>query len=340
MSLPASAPGRIAFFDNARGLLIGLVVLGHTLEAFRFHFDPDAALFIAYKWIYLFHIPAFALAAGFFASDRLDSKLLRSTALRCALPYCIFQLVYTFAHNQLSGAWPRSYSLLSPYWVLWFLVSLAGWRLALPAVLRLPHPLAWAFAGGLAIGYWVDDGRTLSVSRTLVFFPFFVLGYQLREEHFVRLRAAGWRAVAVIVLIGAAWAVSELGPLLKPPLLHGRVGYARLGYDGLFAMLPRLASYLTALVVGAALFAWVPRQRTFLATWGERSLYVFILHGLAVRLLGWWGWLETGWSQSAQSVLLLFVAVGLTAVLASEPVRRLTRPLIEPEWMWQRLRQS
>ena len=67
--------------------------------------------------------------------------------------------------------------MATPYWLLWYLLSLAGWRLLLPVFARLKRPLTFAVALAVAVGCASEVGYYLSLSRTLVFFPMFVLGW-------------------------------------------------------------------------------------------------------------------------------------------------------------------
>ncbi|WP_395966755.1 acyltransferase family protein, partial [Brevundimonas diminuta] len=65
---PAAKP-RIAVWDNARFLLIVLVVIGHAISTVR----TDSQLgFALYAYIYLFHMPAMILLSGMFS--RPDSS--------------------------------------------------------------------------------------------------------------------------------------------------------------------------------------------------------------------------------------------------------------------------
>src|SRR3954464_14782208 len=66
---------RDAFFDNAKFLLITLVVIGHTLTTLTSKSDGARA---AYYWIYAFHMPAFIIVAGYFAQQAtFDDKRAR-----------------------------------------------------------------------------------------------------------------------------------------------------------------------------------------------------------------------------------------------------------------------
>src|SRR3954453_4695933 len=81
-------PSRDPFFDNAKLLLVTLVVVGHAWTLM-----PDApASFPAYAFLYSWHVPAFVIVTGYlsrgFTCDRAGlHKLLRTVVA----PYLVFE---------------------------------------------------------------------------------------------------------------------------------------------------------------------------------------------------------------------------------------------------------
>ena len=72
------------FFDNARAILIFLVVLGHLLQPYT---SEDKFLQALYLLIYSFHMPTFLFISGYFAKN-LDKpnyleKLQKITSSLC-----------------------------------------------------------------------------------------------------------------------------------------------------------------------------------------------------------------------------------------------------------------
>ncbi|MFV0414475.1 MAG: hypothetical protein ACK5L3_14650 [Oscillospiraceae bacterium] len=61
---------RSCYFDNAKFLLILLVVAGHGMELLGGRFI-DAA----YKLVYLFHMPAFVVILGYFSKTQSAAKM-------------------------------------------------------------------------------------------------------------------------------------------------------------------------------------------------------------------------------------------------------------------------
>ncbi len=82
------ATSRDSYFDNAKFLLIFLVVFGHIIRSY-IH-DNDALLHI-YKFIYTFHMPAFILISGYFAKGFNRHGYVKKIAWKLIVPYLIFQ---------------------------------------------------------------------------------------------------------------------------------------------------------------------------------------------------------------------------------------------------------
>ena len=127
---------RDAFFDNARFLLMAAVVFGHAIEPLT---GQSRALAATYTWLYAFHMPLFVFIAGHFAHASLR---IRPLFTRLLLPYVLLQFAYTWFGHVVHKTPEWSLHLLTPDWILWFLLSLLWWRLFLPLWLRLPQPFA------------------------------------------------------------------------------------------------------------------------------------------------------------------------------------------------------
>src|SRR5699024_53133 len=83
---------RNAYFDNAKVILIFLVVFGHLIQPF---ISASSELNTLYLWIYTFHMPAFIFLAGFFAKGSGNKEYIINLAKKLLIPYIFFQLLYT-----------------------------------------------------------------------------------------------------------------------------------------------------------------------------------------------------------------------------------------------------
>nr|MCX3330604.1 acyltransferase family protein [Bacillus pacificus] len=75
---------RDSYFDNAKFLLIFLVVFGHILRSF---INDNEFMLYLYKFIYTFHMPAFILVSGFFAKGFKRSGYVKKLAVKLIIPY-------------------------------------------------------------------------------------------------------------------------------------------------------------------------------------------------------------------------------------------------------------
>jgi fucose 4-O-acetylase-like acetyltransferase len=276
--------------DNLRGVLLLLVGVGHGLEPLL---GSSPAARAAYSALYLFHVPAFAALSGHLSRPRWPPAAQWRALL---VPLVVGQALYAcldalWLGHPLSATW-----LVQPYWVLWFLLSLATWRALLPLWARLRWPLAWAGGASLAAGLFPQVGYPLSLSRTLAFLPFFVAGHAVPGPWLAWLRRGGGRlfgALAFAALL--AWACALASGALPFPdtrLLYGSTDYAGMGMTPLQGVLARAAVTAGALLLAAAAWALSPEGDGWLSRVGAASLWPYVLHGLLLRATPLQGWLQ------------------------------------------------
>lgn len=275
-----------------------------------------------YVGIYSFHMPLFVFLSGIFARERLEGRDYSKIVWTLVLPLVVFQLLY-IGMSRLTGWY--EYSLFTPYWLLWFIASMIFWRLLLP-LFASPAGLAVAVAISVAAGYDDGIGYALSVSRTLYFLPFFVLGH-LYGEQLVAMTRRHPVAFALLfaACVGAVLAWWMLG--LNPGALTGSRDYTSGPADADYPALARLG--LMLLGTGAALgfAALVPRSPALLGWLGVRSLAVYLLHGLVVM-----AFVASGAPALIPQTLLLPVLALLSVLIAvvtapaDGPMRRLFSP--------------
>ena len=326
---PSVLPARDAWKDNARLALITLVVFGHSLEPLRGVASIDAL----YRFLYLFHMPAFAFLSGAVARADVDLKLLKRITFQLLLPYLLFQALYALAAQ--TPGWPDAgpKGVTTPYWLLWYLPSLAAWRLLLPLFMRMRHPLVLACLFALMAG-WADDvGYRMSLSRTASFFPFFLIGHLYSPAWRERLRGPLACALALATLLALGCAASAVP---DPRWLYGSNGYAALGVDYAAGTLWRLLRVGVGVVGSAAFLALVPRREFAVTAVGGRSLQAYLAHGFIVKFAvaaGLFAWLEAGQPPLVNALILLPAAWLLVRLLASVPAARLLSPLTSPQWL-------
>lgn len=270
---------RNPYFDNVRVILIFLVVFGHMIQPFI----DQAGLNTIYYWIYTFHMPAFILISGFFAKGSSDKEYLAKLVKKLLLPYLAFQIIYTGYYYWIEKPdW--NVGLLYPQWSLWFLVSLFCWHLLLIPFKRLKPGLgiSLSFAIGITIGYFSEIGHLFSLSRTFVFFPFFLAGYWMTESNLANLKKKSVKVMSVVVMILVGFMIS-FGPSLDIGWLLGSKPYAELGVNWSGGWI-RLILYFVSFVMTMSLLSLVPKQHVKGFTYiGTRTLPIYLLHGFFIQ---------------------------------------------------------
>src|SRR5699024_6361180 len=170
---------REAYFDNARFILIVFVVFGHIIQPF---YEENTMLYSLYTTIYLFHMAGFILISGYFAKGFRRPGYLTIIAKKTLPTFIIFQIIYTVVQVSSNNYMVEDSTVdlnfvLAPLFTLWFLLSLYCWIV----LLFLFAKFRWwtvlvAFAVGISISF-IDVNTFLSITRTFVFFPFFLLGF-------------------------------------------------------------------------------------------------------------------------------------------------------------------
>jgi fucose 4-O-acetylase-like acetyltransferase len=319
--------------DNVKLVLVGLVVLGHTLSRGIQQSVPSAHAL--YVFVYLFHIPAFVFVAGHFARSReLSPRALQTMVTRLLVPYVLFTVLYAVVRAAATGHHVRI-DLVDPWWLLWFLPALAGWRLLTPLLLNLRAPLTVAVLVGLGAGMLERVGSAFTLSRILALLPFFVLGAITPPDWLRLLRSRELRATGALVLTVTAALVVALHDRVDgawQPLFWND-DYAAMDMSAGEGLLTRLALYAVGTALTLSVLAVVPGRRRWYTAVGAASLYVYLLHGFAVRAAAKSGLLDqvSSWPLIAAVVV---ATAGLTLLLGSPAVRRLARPVVEPRLDW------
>jgi fucose 4-O-acetylase-like acetyltransferase len=273
------------------------VVWGHFLESRGF---DDTLYFV----IYVIHMPAFVMISGMFSKSRLTAQDALRVCRRVLPPLVIFQVLYLVVLTALAPR--RAASAFVPAWIVWFLFSLLTWRLLLPWVLRLPQPLALSVLVALTAGYVDAIGPGLSLSRTLVFFPAFLVGHL----HGERIREA---VVRHRLPLSALFVVTLCGSVLVSSHADIRWLWGSRPYSAIPTetpgMLFRAAAILAGITSSVAFLAVLPTRSRTLAWLGERTLPIYLCHGFPV--IAFWA---TGW-QLDNDVAFAAVTAGLAVAL-------------------------
>lgn len=324
---------RDPWLDNIRLLAIVLVVVGHAIGSSK---GVNPAANALSTFLYLFHIPMFALAAGWTA-QRLTASFesLTRTAWQVLLPYVVFQTIALGI-----GTWDGSnppWQYATPSFALWFLVALFWWRLLAPWFRGNAWGIAAAVLVTVVAGFMPEVGEPLSLSRALFFFPAFLVGATYADRLGALLAPRAVRAAGAALLAAAFVYCVLFADTMNRQLQLGRSDYGALGMGNVEGVLTRLLTLAVGIGLALACIAVVPRRRTWLTHLGAYTLYAYLLHVVVRRVLVAYDLFP----KVAEPLPLLALVAGsalLALVLMTLPVRLLTRWVVEPIWLRNLLR--
>ncbi|EKT4092678.1 TPA: hypothetical protein UOA80_001048 [Stenotrophomonas maltophilia] len=296
--------------DAAKFVLMFLVVAGHLIE-----WLPLDSGQVVYRWIYMFHMPAFVFLSGLVCADVLDVRRARTLVSFVVLPYLVHQLA-TNGMVSILGKEPFAYQVSNPYWALWYLVSLFCWRLLLPVMVATGAPVVVAVGISLLSGLAPEFNHSWSMGRTASLLPFFVLGYVFAQKGGPRLPSGRPAvAVAMLVAVGVAAYLSREVPL---QWLWAHTPYQGFGVGPVEGISLRAAQLLLGMMGATAIFMLIPDSEK-IAALGRQSLAIFIGHIYVLKAMYAFGIVALMASLQlpvkAVAVCLLAVLIALACAL-------------------------
>ena len=267
------------FIDNIKFILIFLVVFGHLIERY---IDTNSTLMGVYMFIYIFHMPLFIFVSGFLSKNINKSKTVYLKSL--LVPYIVLNIVwYTLAYFYTGET---NLPLLYPGWTLWFLLSLFFWRISLKYLVKIKYILPISFLLGLIVGL-VSNGSILSFSRTIVFLPFFLLGYYCNMDKLKKIDDSinAWIALFGVALFVALALFLADKNIIDYKFLYGSYSYSELGLNLWQGILYRTLLYLSSIALSIFVCAITPIRKTFYTSIGKSTMYIYAFHTYLVLIV-------------------------------------------------------
>ncbi|MFE7789522.1 acyltransferase family protein [Streptomyces sp. NPDC057460] len=333
-SAVAPTKRRDAYFDNAKYLAIVLVAVAHAWVPVM---DGSRAARALYMVAYTFHMPAFIIISGYFSrSFDMSAKKMKRLVTGIAVPYVVFETAYSLFKRYADDSPDHPISLIDPWFLTWFLAALFIWRLTTPVWQALRHPLPVALAIAVLASFSPTIGDDLDLQRVLQFLPFFVLGLQLKPEHFQLVRRREVRLLALPLFAGATLFAYWAAPRMQLGWFYRSNSAPEMGAPWWSGAVMTLLMFGCALLLTIGFLAWVPRRHMWFTVLGAGTICGYLLHGFLVKGAGYVGLFNRyEWLASpAGLVLVSLVAACAVTLMCTPPVRRALRFVTEPDMDW------
>lgn len=302
--------------DSIKYWLIVLVIAGHLLM--RKEFATSTACSVLWNWIYIFHMPLFVFISGQFSQKKTRNDSGKAI-WKLFEPLIIFHVVgLLFYVDSLSIR-----NILTPWYVLWYLLSLIYWRLMLQIIPDkiLRHTklvLISAFLISILAGF-LPFNRVLSIQRTLSLMPFFWGGYYMKGKNLYL--PDKYKPLCIVFLI-VILAILLFFPHRMVFLKHADP------YGSIYGAAIRMIAFGLAIPMAIAFINVCPKM-PWVAQQGRMSMQYYIYHALMISpLIAIVVKMNIPMTFFTAVILIIGITVGLGIVLKMPCFKILTNPSV------------
>ena len=310
---------RIYVWDNIKFILILLVVVGHFCEKYlkQSGFMKDSVLFI-----YTFHMPLFIFISGLFSKKLVNGRTLNKEKIVPYLLLFVFMKTIFYLFRLLIGVEGVRFTLFSENGVPWFVLSLFCWYVITYYIKDYSRSfcLTAAILLGCMVGYDTTLKDSFAVARTIVFYPFFLVGYYCDFKRILKMVSSKQAKIAAVVVLGGFIFLcyfKSKGIYWVMPLLSGRNPYTKLGEMQRFGGLIRFAYYGVVAIISLSIIALVPKRKLWISKLGQRTLPVYVFHYLFIFAFARFNWDDAIMRMFPNRWELIFFAIGVVVTLVT-----------------------
>ncbi len=322
-SLELNGGGRDVSLDSIKFILIILVGLCHSLEPFRY---SNYLVGSFYSVVYAFHMPLFVMLSGYFSKHVTLEKLKHGVPklLETYIIMCLVAMV--ILHYK--------YELKSPCMSEWYLLSLVFWRIGAGIVNRLKLRQAFvliiSFIAAFAAYVLLDSHSfTLSCMRTMLFLPYFFIGFFITPDSILLIRKHKkiFVLVALFVIIAlASVSIKYSRPIHVMEFNSGGIDTVSklFGHNYLLAISGKIIFYVIGIILCFAFMSFEIKYSR-IAKLGRYSLFLYCVQYYFIQIPEKMDLITSLWQSIFLSALVFIIACSITKYKAIQNL--ISRPL-------------
>lgn len=301
--------------DNLKAVLMVCVVLIHVILCL----DHGRILSIMHQFMLIFTIPCFVFLSGYLAKGIMkDGHFQWNRVISMLWMYVFFKLIWFVLEYICKGE--AKLDLFTVASSPWYLLALSIWYLLVPILIAFPkkYVIIVTIFIGIFSGYISIFTTFLSLSRVLVYLPFFTIGLLLEKEQMETFTKKNLRFPALIILsvLMIAFVLLFDKVWVFASLYYGEYPYEQImGELAPYGGLIRSIVFLLASIISVCLLAIVPKRKVFFSFVGINTLAVYVLHALIRNVLDYMGvfdWINETYSQKQ---MLWVVPISVVATM-------------------------
>ncbi|MGM9878149.1 MAG: acyltransferase family protein [Bacilli bacterium] len=275
---------RVYYFDNLKFLLILLVVIGHCVESAIKSSIYAKSIFI---FIYTFHMPLFVFVSGFFAKNSIKNNN-KNKIVQYFILYVLLYFLTEVINCIKTGV--LSFSLFNTSATQWYLLAMCFWYILsiLTKNMNKKYLLIFSIFISLIIGYDKSINDFLVLSRTIVYYPFFLLGLMCNKEQIFKITDNKKnKYISIVILIIYIFICTFLIDYIYKlrPMFTGRNPYSVLNSYENFGLFFRLITYIISFIICLCIMCIIPNKKISISKLGSRTFTVYFLHKLIIKII-------------------------------------------------------
>ncbi len=282
--------------DNIRYILLFNVIAEHMLTqtgvgsgAAPVNITAHWLVTVIVCWSRMITMPGFCFISGYFSKK--GYKCYQSAIFDFLVPYLIFNSLFVLCYGT------SAQNLFTPTFAYWYLMCMFFWKLLTKALQQIKYIVPISFAVALLVGAFCPDvGHFMSISRTIGFLPFYLIGMKLSREDVRKLE----NLPKVPVLIATMAVLGVWGWLNVKGVFHIDFFYYWASFQGdpahpefaLFSygigkgLLLRVLGYGVSFLQIIFLFVFIPdRSLPVLRDGGTRTMVPYLLHTYVIMFM-------------------------------------------------------
>lgn len=272
------------YFDNAKLVLIFLVVFGHFIEPIT----SNRLIRTVFLFIYTFHMPAFIFISGYFSKSQVAKGWFKKLIEKFIIPYIIFQLLFVL-FTKIIGIDGYKFNILFPAYTWWFLFAMFVWNIIFRIIIKLNLKIELIIVLNIIVavlvGYFDFVSGGLAISRIILFFPFFLLGYYFKIKNINPQNIIKNSKISLIILMVFFIIIYIFCMSINSGWFLCNTPYSVLVNDKFIAPFIRVLTYGCQLIIMFSILTIIPNKRYNITVIGSNTLHIYIIHGFLVKIL-------------------------------------------------------
>lgn len=233
-------------------------------------------------------MPAFIFVNGLFSKKTVEEKNYKKI-FEFLILYLFTKVIYCLCEIFAGGGNDLRFDLFNIRAFPWYALSLFEFYLITILFKNINNKFMIAFSiiFSCVSGYCKNLGSFLSLSRTIIFYPFFYVGYIIDvNKVYEKFKSVKYKVLSVIFFITLGVFVYHFSPYIPDIIkfLYGSYSYHNIEFVENLGGIYRFIYYFIVFCAIFFLISICPKNKSVISILGKRTLNVYCLHYCFVAL--------------------------------------------------------